>query len=79
MVTALRSFFRFLFRDGETDRDLTGAVPTVATWRLAEMPKYLEADEVERVIQACDRNTSVGCRDYAILLLLARLGLRAAK
>jgi site-specific recombinase XerD len=79
MVTALRSFFRFLFRDGETNRDLTGAVPTVATWRLAETPKYLEADEVERVIQACDRNTSVGCRDYAILLLLARLGLRAGE
>ena len=79
MVTALRSFFQFLFRHGETERDLTGAVPTVASWRLAEVPKYLEADEVERVIQACDRSTSVGCRDYAILLLLARLGLRAGE
>ena len=76
IVAALRSFFRFLFRHGETNGDLTVAVPTVAAWRLAETPKYLEADEVERVIRACDRSTSVGCRDYAILLLLARLGLR---
>jgi len=79
MVTALRSFGRFLFRSGETQRDLAGALPTVATWRLAEVPKYLEAHEVERVIQACDRGTSVGRRDYALLLLLARLGLRASE
>lgn len=79
MVTALRSFFRFLFRYGETERDLAGAVPTVAAWRLAEVPKYLEADEVERVVQACNRSTLVGRRDHAILLLLARLGLRASE
>ena len=43
MVTALRSFFRFLFRHGETESDLAGAVPTVPEWRLAEVPKYLDA------------------------------------
>jgi site-specific recombinase XerD len=79
MVTALRSFFRFLFRYRETESELATAVPTVAAWRLAEVPKYLEADEVERVIQACDRSKSVGRRDYAIILLLARLGLRAGE
>ena len=79
MVTALRSFCRFLFRCGETERDLAGAIPTVAVWRLAEVPRYLEAEDVERVLQACDRRTSVGRRDYAILLLLARLGLRAGE
>ena len=79
MVTALRSFCRFLFRSGETKRDLAGALPSVATWRLAELPKYVETHEVERVIQACDRGTSVGRRDYALLLLLARLGLRASE
>lgn len=79
MVTALRSFFRFLFRHGETERDLAGAVPTVASWQLAGVPRHLEADEVERVVQSCDRSTSVGRRDYAILLLLARLGLRASE
>lgn len=77
MVTALRSFCRFLFRSGETKRDLARALPAVATWRLAEVPKYLETHEVERVIQTCNRGIAVGRRDYAILLLLARLGLRA--
>jgi site-specific recombinase XerD len=79
MVAAMRSFFRFLFRQGEIDHDLAGAVPTVPTWRHTELPRHLEADDVERVLQACDRSTSVGRRDYAILLLLARLGLRASE
>jgi site-specific recombinase XerD len=79
MVTALRSFCRFLFQSGETKRDLAGALPIVATWRLAEVPKYLETHEVERVIQACNRGTSVGRRDYALLLLVACLGLRASE
>jgi site-specific recombinase XerD len=79
LVTAIRSFCRFLFRHAETDRDLSGAIPTVATWRLAEVPRYLEANDVERVILACDRSTPVGRRDYAIVLLLARLGLRAGE
>lgn len=78
-VTALRSFCRFLYRSGETKCDLAGALPTVATWRLAKVPRYLEPQEVERVIQACDRDTTVGRRDYALLLLLARLGLRASE
>lgn len=79
MVTAIRSFCRFLFGHGETGQDLSGAIPTVAAWRLAEVPRYLEADDVERVVLACDQSTSVGRRDYAILLLLARLGLRAGE
>lgn len=79
MVTSLRSFFRFLFQRGETERDLAGAVPTVPAWRLAKVPRYLEAEEVERVVHACDRSVSVGRRDYAVILLLARLGLRAGE
>jgi site-specific recombinase XerD len=79
MVTALRSFFRFLFRHGDTKSDLAAAVPTVAAWRLAEVPRYLEPEEVEQVLHACDRSISVGRRDYALLLLLARLGLRAGE
>ena len=51
MVTALRSFFRFLFLSGQTESDLAGAVPTVPQWRLAELPKYLTPEEVERVVQ----------------------------
>jgi site-specific recombinase XerD len=79
MVAALRSFSRFLFRHAETDRDLAAAVPTVPQWRLAEVPKYLTAAEVEQVVQACQRGTSSAQRDHAIILLLARLGLQASE
>jgi site-specific recombinase XerD len=79
MVTALRSFFRFLFLHGQTESDLAGAVPTVPEWRLAEVPKYLMPEEVERIVRACQQDTSVARRDHAIILLLARLGLRASE
>jgi site-specific recombinase XerD len=79
MVAALRSFFRFLFQHGQTETDLAGAIPTVPEWRLAEVPKYLKPEEVERVVHACQRDTAVARRDHAIVLLLARLGLRASE
>jgi site-specific recombinase XerD len=79
MTTAFRSFFRFLFQKGELQADLAAAVPTVANWRLSTVPKYLSSEEVKRVLKACDRRTASGRRDYAILLLLARLGLRAGE
>jgi integrase/recombinase XerD len=79
MTTAFRSFFRFLFQSGELQADLAGSVPTVADWRLSTVPKHLRPEEVHRVLGSCDRNTSTGRRDYAVLLLLARLGLRAGE
>src|SRR5215470_4552078 len=79
MTTSFRSFFRFLFQKGELHADLAASVPTVAAWRLSTVPKYLTRREVERLLKACDRRTAVGRRDYAILLLLARLGLRAGE
>jgi site-specific recombinase XerD len=79
MTTAFRSFFRYLLQKGELPADLAVSVPTVADWRLSTVPKYLTPEEVERLLQACDRRTPVGRRDYAILLLLARLGLRAGE
>lgn len=79
MVTALRSFFRFLFQHGETENDLSKAVLTVPSWRLAEVPKYLKPEEVECLLHACDLTTPIGRRNYAVLLLLARLGLRAGE
>jgi site-specific recombinase XerD len=79
MVTALRSFFRFLFQHGQTESDLARAIPTVPVWRLADVPKYLEPEEVELVVHACQRDTAVARRDHAIILLLARLGLRASE
>jgi site-specific recombinase XerD len=79
MVAALRSFFRFLFQHGQTESDLARAIPTVPGWRLAEVPKYLEPEEVERLVQACQLDTAVARRDHAIVFLLARLGLRASE
>jgi site-specific recombinase XerD len=77
--TALRSFFRFLFSRGETERDLATAVLTSRAQRLVGVPRYISAEDVERVLAACDRSTPAGRRDYAVLLLLARLGLRAGE
>jgi site-specific recombinase XerC len=79
MTTALRSFLRFLFQKGKLRADLAACVPAVADWRRSTVPKYLTAEEVKRVLGACNRDTAIGRRDYAILLLLARLGLRAGE
>ena len=79
MTTAFRSFFRHLFEKGELQANLAAAVPTVADWRLSTVPKYLAPEEVKRLLEACHRHTASGRRDYAILLLLARLGLRAGE
>jgi site-specific recombinase XerD len=79
MATALRSFLRFLFLRDETTTDLSLAIPTVRRWRLSSVPRHLPARDVERLLRACDRSSATGRRDYAILLLLARLGLRASE
>lgn len=79
LVGALRSYFRFLYVCGEITADLGGAVPTVASWRLSDVPKSIEPEAVERLLMSCERRTTTGRRDYAILLLLARLGLRAGE
>jgi integrase/recombinase XerD len=79
LTAALRSFLRFLFLDGATAADLSMAVPPVRRWRLAAVPPFLTAEEVELVIAATDRSTARGRRALAMLLLLARLGLRAGE
>jgi len=78
-ATALRSFFRFLLQRGAIAHDLAQAVPTVPNWRLTTLPRFMKAKDVDCLLQTCDRTTSKGQRDYAILLLLARLGLRAGE
>jgi len=79
MVTALRSFFRYLRHRGAIATDLAGCVPTVPNWALSTLPRFLPAATVERILECCDRTTSVGRRNHAILLLLARLGVRAGE
>ncbi|MBN3813625.1 tyrosine-type recombinase/integrase [Paraburkholderia sp. Ac-20347] len=76
-TTALRMFLRFLIGEGKGRAGLDASVPTVANWCLSSLPRYIPADDVEKIIASCDRSTPVGVRDYAIVLLLARLGLRA--
>jgi site-specific recombinase XerD len=76
-TTALRMFLRFLIAEGRCASELYDAVPVLVHRRLSSLPRYLSADDVERVIASCDRNSAVGQPDRAILLLLARLGLRA--
>jgi site-specific recombinase XerD len=79
MVTALRSFLRYLRHRGAIATDLASCVPTVPNWSLSTLPRFLPASTVERILECCDRTTSVGRRNHAILLLLARLGVRAGE
>jgi site-specific recombinase XerD len=79
MVTSLRSFFRYLRMRGEIAIDLAEFIPTVSDWRLSDLPKSLEPQQVACLLSACDQSSKVGQRDYTVLLLLARLGLRAGE
>jgi site-specific recombinase XerD len=76
-TTALRMFLRFLIAEDKCAAGLDAAIPVLAHWRLSSLPRYVQPEEVERIITSCDLNSPVGRRDRAILLLLARLGLRA--
>jgi len=78
-LSALKSFLRFLYVRGETPTNLAGSVLKIACWRLASLPKFISKEEVEHLLDCVDRSTPTGLRDYAILLLLARLGLRAGE
>jgi site-specific recombinase XerD len=77
MTTALRGYLRFLAAAGICAPGLDRAVPLVPQWRLSSLPRYLSAADVDRLIASCDLGTVHGMRDRAILLLFARLGLRA--
>jgi integrase/recombinase XerD len=77
IIKAVRMFLRFLIAVGRCTPGLDHALPTLAHWRLASLPRYLSAETVEQVLATCDLSTPIGVRDRAVLLLLARLGLRA--
>jgi integrase/recombinase XerD len=79
MVTSLRAFLRFARATGRTAAPLATAVPAVASWRPAGLSHGVSAAEVDRLLACCDRGTAAGLRDYAVLSLLARLGLRGAE
>lgn len=79
MVTSLRCFLRYLRLRGQIATDLAEFVPTVSNWRLTGLPKSLEPQQVIDLLKSCDQNTKVGLRDYTIILLLTRFGLRAGE
>jgi integrase/recombinase XerD len=77
LVTALRVFIRYLIAQDLCPAGLDAAIPTIAGWKLASLPRYMQAVDIERVLTSCDPTTPIGARDRAVLLLLCRLGLRA--
>lgn len=77
MCWTLRAFTRYLQYRGNISANLSNSVPTVRRWKLASLPTHLQPKQIERVLGACDRQNPIGLRDYAVLMLLARLGLRA--
>lgn len=79
IICALRSFLNWLHLTGTTSASLAPAAPAVAGWRLSGLPKGLEPGQLRPLLAICDRRTRTGRRDYAILLLLSRLGLRAGE
>ena len=78
-ATAMRSLLGWLFLTGQIDRSLAEVIPRVGSWRLAGLVEPVPADEVDRMLGSCDRTGRTGRRDFAMLLVLSRLGLRAGE
>jgi site-specific recombinase XerD len=79
LTTALRSFLQYARYRGDVTLDLAAAVPPVANWSMTSIPRAIPADQVRQLLASINRGTAIGRRDYAILLLLARLGLRSSE
>jgi site-specific recombinase XerD len=79
IAAAMRAFLHHVFRIGEVDIDLSPAIPRVPNWRMTAIPRAIAPNHVRKVLASCDRRTAMGRRDYAILLLLSRLGLRSTE
>jgi site-specific recombinase XerD len=79
MCWALRAFLRYLHLSGLNPFALAACVPSIRRWKFASLPTYLSVAQVQKVLDGCDRTTALGRRDYAVLLMLARLGLRAGE
>jgi hypothetical protein len=79
MCWSLRAFLRYLHLRGRIAAPLADCVPSIRRWRLAGLPTFLSPEKVQQVLDSCDRTTPMGLRDYAILMVLAKLGLRAGE
>lgn len=79
LTTSLRSFLRYARYRGEVTLDLAAAVPVVANWSMSSIPRAIGTDQVRQLLASIDRSTAIGRRDYAVVILLARLGLRSSE
>jgi site-specific recombinase XerD len=79
MCSSLRAFLRYLHHKGLNPVLLDGCVPSIREWKLASLPTYLSAEQVQNVLDGCDQASAPGRRDYAVLMMLAKLGLRASE
>ena len=79
MTTALRSFFQYVRMRGQVLLDLAAAVPVVANWSMTSIPRAIAPEQTQKLLTSIDQKTAMGKRNYAILLLLARLGMRAGE
>lgn len=79
MCGVVRAFLRYLHLKGFISTPLADCVPSIRRWRLAGLPTFLPPEKVQKVLDACDRTTAMGHRDYAVLMILAKLGLRASE
>jgi integrase/recombinase XerD len=79
LVSGLRSLLRFFHVQAITDTSLAGSVPTVASWSGTTLPRAINAESVRALLTSCDRRTRKGRRDFAVLMLLARLGMRVGE
>jgi len=79
IVCGLRSLLRYLYVSGRTEAELAAAVPKVAGWRLVGLPKAISPQDVARLLASCDRRSTFGRRDFAVLSVFARLGLRSGE
>ena len=79
MTSALRSFLKYAHYRGEVLLDLAAAVPVVPNWSMPSIPRAISPDQAKQLLDSIDQHSAIGRRDYAILLLLARLGLRSSE
>jgi len=77
MCSSQRAFLRYLHHNGLNPVPLASCVPSTKQWKFANLPTYLSAEQVQKVLDSCNRASAIGRRDYAILMMLAKLGLRA--
>lgn len=79
MCWSLRAFLRYLYFNGVISLALADCVPSIRRWQFASLPTYMSAQQIQSVLDSCDQTTAIGRRDYAVLILLAKLGLRASE